>query len=168
MKIPEKPHLNSYEAALTDEQRAAFRAVLLSGITLAEAQQKAPPWPGGTEQGKPPSLTSLFRARCRLRIQEKVARIEDARIATRATRTLLRRLVQRNGQVQRAGRSRGAARTEADRRMPGPRQNRHPDGRSLAVAPARRPAAGRGTPRPPALPDREAIGGPEPAAAALG
>ncbi len=35
MKIPEKPHLNSYEAALTDEQWAAFRAILLSGITLA-------------------------------------------------------------------------------------------------------------------------------------
>ena len=43
MKIPEKPHLNSYEAALTDEQRAAFRALLLSYrvsvITLSDAFQ---------------------------------------------------------------------------------------------------------------------------------
>ncbi len=66
MKIPEKPHLNSYEAALTDEQRAAFRALLLSGITLAYARQKAPPWPGGPEQGKQPSIASLGVKRCEI------------------------------------------------------------------------------------------------------
>ncbi len=98
MKIPEKPHLNSYEAALTDEQRAAFRALLLSGITLAEAQQKAPPWPGGPEQGKQPSIASLGRIRLRLRIEERVTRIEEAAVARRATRELLRRIVKKTDQ----------------------------------------------------------------------
>ena len=93
MKIDLEPARDSYEAALTAEQRVCFRSVLMSEMTLTEVQHQAAPWPHGPQQGKPPSLTSLFRARCRLRIQEKVARIEDARIATRATRTLLRRLV---------------------------------------------------------------------------
>ena len=98
MKIPEKPHLNSYEAALTDEQRGAFRALLLSGITLAQARQKAPPWPGGPEQGQQPSIASLGRIRLRLRIEERVTRIEEAAVARRVTRELLRRLVKKTDQ----------------------------------------------------------------------
>ncbi len=87
MKIPEKPHLNSYEAALTDEQRAAFRAVLLSGITLAEAQQKAPPWPGGPEQGQQTLIASLGRIRFPLQIRADGKQIKaPAQIAFRWAR----------------------------------------------------------------------------------
>ncbi len=71
---------------------------LLSGITLAEAQQKAPPWPGGPEQGKQPSIASLGRIRLRLRIEERVTRIEEAAVARRVTRELLRRLVKKTDQ----------------------------------------------------------------------
>jgi len=77
---------DSYEASLTEEQRIAFRTLLLSGVTLAEAHEKTLPWPSGPAQGKKPSLSSLGRARLRLRIQERVARIEEARIAARTAR----------------------------------------------------------------------------------
>jgi hypothetical protein len=41
MKIKETPRAGSYEAALTEEQRISLYALLLSGITLAEAREKA-------------------------------------------------------------------------------------------------------------------------------
>ncbi len=83
---------DSYEASLTEEQRISFRALLLSGVTLAEAHEKILPWQSGPDQGKKPSLSSLGRTRVRLRIREKAQLIEEARLTTRATRTLVRRL----------------------------------------------------------------------------
>jgi hypothetical protein len=47
-----QPHRGSYEAALTEEQRAAFHVMLLSGITLAEARTQALPWPDWTGEGQ--------------------------------------------------------------------------------------------------------------------
>ena len=100
MKIKEAPHAASYEAALTEEQRISFHALLLSGITLAEAREKAPPWPEGPDKDKKPSIACLGKIRVRLGIEERISRIEEARATMRATQKLLKSLVNKTDQEQ--------------------------------------------------------------------
>ena len=96
----EEPRAGSYEASLTEEQRTSLHALLLSGLTLAEVQEKVPPWPDGPEKGRKPSTTSLWRTQVRLRVQEKVRKIEMARVTCRATQSLLQKLVNQTDQEQ--------------------------------------------------------------------
>jgi uncharacterized protein YqfA (UPF0365 family) len=98
MKIKETPQAGSYEAALTNEQRTEFHTLLLSGITLARAQAQALPWPDGPEKGNKPSISSLGKIRARLRIEERVSRIEEEKAITRATQTLLKSMVNKTDQ----------------------------------------------------------------------
>jgi|GEM_PF-3226177 len=98
MKIKEAPQAGSYEAALTEAQRISLHALLLSGITLSEAQEKVPPWPDGPEKDKKPSTTSLWRIQVRLRVKERVQKIEMAMVTFRATQTLLQKLVNKTDQ----------------------------------------------------------------------
>jgi len=70
-----------------------FRAILMSHITLAQAQQKALAWATGPEIGKKPSIACLGKIRVRLRLVERIARLEGVAVTRRATRNLLRRLV---------------------------------------------------------------------------
>jgi hypothetical protein len=100
MKIKDAPQQGSYEAALTEEQRTSLHALLLSGITLAEARNKVEAWPIGPEKDMKPSTTSLWRIRVRLRIQERISRIEEARVTMRATQRLLKSLVNKTDQEQ--------------------------------------------------------------------
>ena len=71
MKFKETPKEGSYEAALTEEQRISFHALLLSGVTLAEAREKAVSWPLGPEQGKKPSIACMGRVRLE-RVQARI------------------------------------------------------------------------------------------------
>ena len=103
MKINEAPREGSYAAALTGEQRISLYALLRSGITLAEAREKAPHWPAGPnrpEKDNRPSIACLGRIRWRLGVEEKVGRIEQAAATRRATRRLLRKLVAGTDQEQ--------------------------------------------------------------------
>lgn len=100
MKSKPDRHAASYEAALTESQRIALHSLLLSGITLAEAREKAPPWPDGPDQGKKPCIACLGKIRLRLGIEERVARIEESKATLRATRQLLRSLVNQTDQEQ--------------------------------------------------------------------
>jgi hypothetical protein len=100
MKNTSDPQAGSYEAALTEEQRIEFHALLLSGITLAEARDKVLPWPQGPDKDKKPSIACLGKIRLRLGIEERISRIEEARATMRATRTLLRSLVNKTDQEQ--------------------------------------------------------------------
>jgi hypothetical protein len=100
MKNTSEPHGSSYEAALTEEQRIEFHALLLSGITLASAQAQSLPWPDGPEKDKKPSISSLGKIRARLRIEERVSRIEEAKALMRATQTLLKGMVNKTDQEQ--------------------------------------------------------------------
>ena len=103
MRINEAPREDSYAAALTEEQRISLYALLRSGITLAEARGKAPPWPDGPdrpEKDNRPSMACLGRIRWRLRVEEKIVRIEDAAATRRATRRLLKKLVTGTDQEQ--------------------------------------------------------------------
>ena len=100
MRIKEEPQAGSYEAALTEEQRISLHLLLLSGITLAGAREKVPPWPDGPEKVKKPSTTSLWRIQVRLRVKEKVQKIEMAMVTFRATKTLLQKLVNKTDQEQ--------------------------------------------------------------------
>jgi len=47
---------------LNEEQRMEFRAILMSHITLAQAQQKALAWATGPEIGKKPSIACLEKS----------------------------------------------------------------------------------------------------------
>ena len=96
MKINETPREGSYAAALTEEQRISLYALLLSGISVAEARLKAPPWPNGTEKDKQPSKPCLWRIRKRLLIEERLRKIEIATATFRATQKLLSSLVNFN------------------------------------------------------------------------
>ena len=100
MSVKTEPHGSSYEAALTEEQRIEFHALLLSGITLARAQAQALPWPDGPEKDKKPSISSLGKIRARLRIEERWSRIEEAKALMRATQTLLKGMVNKTDQEQ--------------------------------------------------------------------
>jgi hypothetical protein len=100
MKIKETPQAGSYEAALTEEQRISLHALLLSGITLAEAQEEAPPWPVGPDKDKKPSPACLWRIQARLRVKERVKKIETAMFTFRATQKLLKTLVNKTDQEQ--------------------------------------------------------------------
>ncbi|MGD0814689.1 MAG: hypothetical protein ABSA83_13870 [Verrucomicrobiota bacterium] len=103
MKINAAPREGSYAAALTEEQRTSLYALLRSGITLAEAREKAPPWPddpGSPEKDNRPSMPCLGRIRWRLRVEEKVVRIQNAAATRRATRRLLKKLVTGTDQEQ--------------------------------------------------------------------
>jgi hypothetical protein len=93
MKINETPREGSYVAALTEEQRISLYALLLSGISVAEARKQAPPWPDGKEKDKKPSEPCLWRIRRRLRMEERVRKIEIATATFRATQDLLQNLV---------------------------------------------------------------------------
>jgi hypothetical protein len=95
-----EPHASSYEAALTEDQRIFFHALLLSGITLAEAREKVLPWPDGSDMDKKPSIACLGKIRVRLGIEERVSRIEKTRATMRATRNLLKSLVNKTDQEQ--------------------------------------------------------------------
>jgi hypothetical protein len=98
MKINEAPREGSYAAALTGEQRISLYALLLSGISVAEACEKAVPWPEGKEKGHKPSEPCLWRIRRRLRIEERVRKIEIATATFRATQSLLQNLVNKTDQ----------------------------------------------------------------------
>ncbi len=98
MKINETPREGSYAAALTEEQRISLYALLLSGISVAEARLKAPPWPNGTEKDKQPSKPCLWRIRKRLLIEERLRKIEIATATFRATQKLLSSLVNKTDQ----------------------------------------------------------------------
>ncbi len=94
----EAPREGSYAAALNEEQRISLYALLLSGISVAEARLKAPPWPNGAEKDKQPSEPCLWRIRKRLLIEERVRKIESAMFTFRATQKLLNNLVNKSDQ----------------------------------------------------------------------
>ncbi len=98
MKINETPREGSYAAALTEEQRISLYALLLSGISVAEARLKAPPWPNGAEKDKQPSEPCLWRIRKRLLIEERLRKIDIATATFRATQKLLSSLVNKTDQ----------------------------------------------------------------------
>jgi len=100
MKIKEAPQEGSYEAALTEEQRISLHALLLSGITLAQAQKEALPWPEGPDKDRKPSPACLWRIKARLRNEQRFLRIETAAATFRATQKLLKRLVKTTDQEQ--------------------------------------------------------------------
>ena len=100
MRIKEAPQAGSYEAALTEEQRISLHALLLSGITLAEVREKVPPWPDDPEKVKKPSPACLWRIQARLRVKERVRKIETAMFTFRATQKLLDSLVNKADQEQ--------------------------------------------------------------------
>ncbi|MGP8200003.1 MAG: hypothetical protein ACLQU4_10935 [Limisphaerales bacterium] len=98
MRIRSDPHAASYEAALTEEQRIAFHSLLLSGITLADAREKVPPWPVGPDKDKKPSIACLGKIRVRLRTEVRISRIEEAKATMRATRNIIKSLVNKTDQ----------------------------------------------------------------------
>jgi hypothetical protein len=100
MNLRTQPQGGSYESTLSEEQRAEFRSMLLSDITLAQAQQKALAWATGPDIGKKPSIACLGKIRVRLRLEERIARLEGVAVTRRATRNLLRRLVKGTDQEQ--------------------------------------------------------------------
>ena len=100
MNLRTQPQGGSYESTLNEEQRAEFRAMLLSDITLAQTQQKALAWATGPDIGKKPSIACLGKIRVRLRLEERIARIEGVAVTRRATRNLLRRVVKGTDQEQ--------------------------------------------------------------------
>ena len=100
MTIKEAPQAGSYEAALTEEQRISLHSLLLSGITLAEARQKALPWPEGTEKDNKPSIACLWRVQARLRIKDRMRKIETAMVTFRVTKSLLQKLANKTDQEQ--------------------------------------------------------------------
>lgn len=100
MNIRTQPQGGSYESTLTDEQRTEFRALLLSDITLADAQQKVLAWPTGRDIGKKPTIGCLGKIRVRLKLEEKIARIEGVAVTRRVTRKLLRRAVKGTDQEE--------------------------------------------------------------------
>jgi hypothetical protein len=100
MKIKEAPQEGSYEAALTEEQRISLHALLLSGITLAQAQKEALPWPEGPDKDHKPSPACLWRIKARLRNEQRFLRLETAAATLRATQKLLKRLVKTTDQEQ--------------------------------------------------------------------
>ena len=100
MKRKRSNHANSYEAALTEDQQIALHALLLSGITLTEAREKAPPWPDGPDKGKKPCIACLGKIRLRLGIEERISRIEETKATMRATRSLLKSLANQTDQEE--------------------------------------------------------------------
>jgi hypothetical protein len=100
MNLRTQPQGGSYESTLNEEQRAEFRALLLSDITLAKAQQKTLAWATGPDIGKKPYIACLGKIRVRLRLEERIARLEGVAVTRRATRNLLRRLVKGTDQEQ--------------------------------------------------------------------
>ena len=98
MNINEAPREGSYAAMLTEDERISLYALLLSGITLAEAREKVPPWADGPEKGRKPSEPCLWRIRRRLRIEQRVRKIEIATATFRATQSLLQNLVNKTDQ----------------------------------------------------------------------
>jgi hypothetical protein len=95
-----QPQGGSYESTLSEEQQEKFHTMLLSDITLAETQQKAPAWATGPDIGKKPFIASLGKIRMRIRLEERIARLEGVAATRRATRTLLKRLVQGTDQEE--------------------------------------------------------------------
>jgi hypothetical protein len=98
MKNKTEPQAGSYEAALTEEQRNSLHALLLSGITLAEAQTNAPPWPQGPDKDKKPSQPCLWRIQARLRTNSRMQKIESVMATFRATQRILKGLVNKTDQ----------------------------------------------------------------------
>jgi len=100
MSNTSQPQEGSYEAALTEEQREALHVLLLSGVTLEQAREQALPWPRGPEKDRKPSIACLWRIKSRLRNAEKLLKIETARATVRATRELMKGLVNRTDQEE--------------------------------------------------------------------
>ena len=52
MKAENEPREGSYEASLTNDDRAALHSLLISGESLHEVREKAPLWGKGTGAGR--------------------------------------------------------------------------------------------------------------------
>ena len=93
MNSNHEPQAGSYEAALTEDQRDALHALLLSDADMLEVRQKAPLWPHGPEQGRRPSIDSLWRIKQRLNIEDQVRHIEMAQATIDAMQPLVQKMV---------------------------------------------------------------------------
>lgn len=72
-----KPRPDSYEAALSDEQREELHALLLSqDLSLAAVRLLAPAWVGGSRDGLKPSIATLSEIGARLRREQMLLNVE--------------------------------------------------------------------------------------------
>jgi hypothetical protein len=72
-----KPRSDSYEAALTEEQREELHALLLSPeLSLSAVRKLAPVWPCGPRDGAKPSIGNLSQIAARLRREQMLLNVE--------------------------------------------------------------------------------------------
>lgn len=72
-----KPRSDSYEAALSDEQREELHALLSQpDLSLAAVRKLCPPWKDGPHDGAPPSIETLSKIGLRLRREQMLLNVE--------------------------------------------------------------------------------------------